>query len=250
MKIVFHYTYLIVALGFIISGYIPNLLVFTSIILVHEMGHYIMAKINKFEVNKIIIYPYGGITKINTKLNERINKELSVAISGIIMQLLFYFIIYILYKNNLLRLYIFNLFKTYNKNILLFNILPIIPLDGSKIINLLLYKLIPFKLANKIMAYISALGVLILFIINYYEFNYTMIMTISILISNINKYYKNINYSFNRFILERYLYHYKYKDNKIIKKINNMYKNKSHIFHINKRYIQEDDYIRRFFLKK
>lgn len=250
MKISFHYTYLIMALGFLLSGYISNLLVFTSIILVHETGHYLMAKINNLEVNKIIIYPYGGITKINNKLNENINKELSVAISGIIMQLLFYLIIYLLYKNNYLREYIFNLFYNYNKSILLFNILPIIPLDGSKILNLILYKFIPFKLSNKIIICISFLVLIILFITNYYELNYTMIMTISILLNNIYKNYKNINYLFNRFILERYLYNYKYKDNRIIKKIDNMYKNKSHIFYINKKYVKEKDYIRAFFLKK
>ena len=44
------------ALGFVISGYITNLLIFTSLILVHEMGHYIMAKVNGFDVIKIIIY--------------------------------------------------------------------------------------------------------------------------------------------------------------------------------------------------
>lgn len=250
MKISFHYTYLIMAIGFILAGYITNLLVFTSIILVHELGHFLAARIYNFEIYKIIIYPYGGLTKINNKVNENINKELSVAISGIIMQLFFYLIVYILYKNNFLREYIFHLFSNYNKNILLFNILPIVPLDGSKILNLILYKFIPLKLSNIMMLYISFFTIIILLIINYYELNYTMLMTISILINSIHKYYKSINYYFNRFILERYLYHYKYKDHKIIKDIKHMYKNKSHIFHINKKYIKEDDYIKRFFLKK
>lgn len=238
------------AIGFILSGYISNLLVFTSIILVHESGHFLMAKSNNFQVDKIIIYPYGGITKINTKLNENINKELSVAISGIIMQILFYIIIYILYKNNYIREYIFNLFYIYNKNILIFNILPIIPLDGSKILKLILYKYIPYKLSNKIMIYISFTLLITLLLINYYELNYTMLMTITILINNIYNNYKAINYLFYRFILERYLYHYKYKDSRIIKKIDNMYKNKNHIFNIHEKYIREEEYIKELFLKK
>ena len=100
MKISFHYTYLIMAIGFILSGYITNLIVFTLIILVHELGHYFIAKLNNFKIDKIIIYPYGGITKINININENINKELSVAIGGILIQLILYLVIYMLYKNN------------------------------------------------------------------------------------------------------------------------------------------------------
>lgn len=250
MKIVFHYTYLIMSIGFILSGYITNLIIFTIIIIVHELGHYLMAKLNKFKIDKIIIYPYGGVTRINTNINENINKELSVAIAGIIMQIILYILIYYLYKYNYIREYIFLLFSKYNRNIMLFNILPIIPLDGSKVLNLLLYKFIPYKTSNIMMILISLLIIIFLVVINYYELNYTMLMTMSILINYIYKYYTNINYLFNRFILERYLYKYKYKDFKIIKKVGNMYKNKSHLFYIDKKYIKEDDYIRRLFLKK
>ena len=53
MKIEFHYTYILIALGFILTGYFPNLLVFTSIIIIHEIGHYTIAKINKLNVEKM-----------------------------------------------------------------------------------------------------------------------------------------------------------------------------------------------------
>ena len=88
MKIEFHYTYIIIALGFILTGYFHNLIIFTSIILIHELGHYTIAKINKLNVEKIIIYPYGGLVKMNNLVNTSINKELQVAISGIILFLI------------------------------------------------------------------------------------------------------------------------------------------------------------------
>ena len=65
MKIEFHYTYIIIAFGFILTGHITNLVIFTLIILIHEMGHYLMALKNNFKVFKITIYPYGGITKLS-----------------------------------------------------------------------------------------------------------------------------------------------------------------------------------------
>ena len=39
-KIEFHYTFIIIALGFVLAGYFSNLIVFTSIIIIHELGHY------------------------------------------------------------------------------------------------------------------------------------------------------------------------------------------------------------------
>jgi len=74
MKIEFHYTFIIIAISFILTGYFSNLIIFTSIILFHEMGHYIIAKINHLNPKKIIIYPYGGITIINNLINTKIVK--------------------------------------------------------------------------------------------------------------------------------------------------------------------------------
>ena len=229
MKIEFHYTFILVALSFILTGYFPNLIIFTSII----------AKLNKFEVEKIIIYPYGGITKMNILLNTKINKELLVAISGLIFQTIYYIIIIILYKNNIIREYIFNLFTIYNKSIFIFNILPIHPLDGSKILNLILSKYLPYKLTCKINIIISIITIILFLTINYYKFNYTTILIILVLVDNIKKYYKTINYNFNKFLLERYLYKINYKNKKTIKKIDNMYKEKYHIIKGKNGYITE-----------
>ena len=111
MKIEFHYTYIIIAIGFILTGFFPNLLIFTSIIIIHELGHFLMAKLNKLNVEKIVIYPYGGIVKMNTLVNTSINKELLVAISGPLFQLTYYIIIYHMYQEGLIREYIYNLYK-------------------------------------------------------------------------------------------------------------------------------------------
>ena len=165
MKFEFHYTYIIIAISFIITGYFSNLLIFTSIIIIHELGHYIIAKTIGLNPTKIIIYPFGGITKMDNPVNTSINKELLVAISGILFQTIYYIIINILYKNYLIREYIFNIYTKYNYSILIFNILPIHPLDGSKILTLLLSKVLPYKTTMKLNVIISILtGLIIIFI--------------------------------------------------------------------------------------
>lgn len=250
MKIKFHYTYLFVAFSFTITGYFSNLLVFTSIIIIHELGHYLIAKLLKLNPQKIIIYPFGGITKMNNLINTKIEKELLVAIAGVIFQTIYYLIILILYKNNIIREYIFNLYKTYHYSILFFNLLPIHPLDGSIVVNLLLSKILPYKKTLILNIIISIITGIIILKINYYHFNYTTILIITIIIDNLIKYYKNINYLFNKFLLERYLYKLVPKKTKNITKVDNMYKDKYHIIKENNHYLTEKQLLNRRFIGK
>jgi len=246
-KLEFHYTYLIMALGFVLTGYFLNLIIFTSIILIHELGHYLIAKINQIKVDKIVIYPYGGITKLEDKINLNINSELMVAISGVMFQTIYFLIIFFLWKNNLIRNYTYNLFYLYHISILNFNLLPIYPLDGSKIINLFLSKYFNFKLSNKLTILISIVALIIIIIINYYNLNYSYIMILSILIQNIYKYYKNLEFIYMKFLLERYLYKINYNKLKIIKNKDKMYKNYYHFFKINNKIISEEKMLKKMF---
>ena len=233
-KIEFHYTFIIIALGFVLAGYFSNLIVFTSIIIIHELGHIITGLHFKYKLDKVIIYPYGGMTKFNTIINTNINKDILVAISGVIVQSIYFILITILYTKGYIREYIYNLFTIYNKSILLFNILPIIPLDGSKIINLILSKYLYYNLSNKLTIIISFITIII----------------ILILMKNIYDFYKNLEYIYNKFILERYLYKITYPKKKIIKNKKKMYKNKSHYFYINNQLLKEDDYLRSIYSKR
>lgn len=247
MKVEFHYTYILIAISFILTGYFSNLLIFTSIIFIHEMGHYLTAKINNLNPEKVTLYPFGGITKLNIPINTKILKELMVAVAGVIFQSIYYLIILFLYKNNVIRTYIFNIFQNYHYSILFFNLLPIHPLDGSKILSLILSKYLPYKLTLKLTIIFSILTTIIIIKTNYYKFNYTTILIITIIVDNIIKYSKNINYYFNKFLLERYLYKYRFSKNKNINKIDNMYKEKYHVIKENNHYLTEKEYLKRRF---
>lgn len=247
MKIKVHYTYILVALSFVLCGYFANLIVFTSIILVHELGHIIMAWINKIKIGKVVIYPYGGILELDIKINTVISKELMIAVGGFLSQTIFYLGIIGCYRLGIVREYIFNLFTEYNYNILFFNMLPIYPLDGSKILRLLLDYLLPYKIVNKLNIIISLIVGLIVVIFNIYQFNYTFIMIGVVIIDRLIKNYQNLDYYFNLFLLERYLYKYNFKKRKIVKKIVGMHKDKYHYFENDGSYATEKQVLRRKF---
>ena len=249
-KVEFHYTFIIVAFGLVITGHFVNLIIFTSLIIIHEMGHIIISKILSYKIDKVIIYPYGGFVKLNTRINTKIENDLLVAISGIIMQSIYFGIIFFLYRNGIVREYIYNLFRLYHHSMIIFNLLPIYPLDGAKILNLILSKYLSFNIVNYITVVVSFITIIIFLISDSYEKNYSLLLVIGILMKNIYEFYYNISYIYNRFIIERYLFNFNYKDKKIIKNKDRMYKNKEHLFNKNGRLISEKEYIKSFLEKK
>lgn len=248
-KIEFHYSFLLVALGLVITGHFCNCIIFTSLILIHEFGHVIAATVFKYKVNQITIYPYGGLTKFDNIINTNIYKDLVVAISGILFQCIYFIIIYILYSNGIIRDYIYHLFVLYHESMLIFNLLPIIPLDGFKILNLLLSKVFNFNFSNYASVFISLFTIIIFLFFNVYDKNYSLILVIGILMKNIYDFYYKINYIYNRFMLERYLYNINYRNYKIINNETKMYRDKSHLIVKNGKIIPEKVFLNNFFSK-
>ena len=245
----FHYSYIIMAFGYVISGYYINLIAITSLLLIHELGHYTAAKLLKFKVLKIVIYPFGGITKIHDLINKDINEEILVATSGVIFQFIFYLIIVYLNHINIIRDYTLNIYTLYNNQIIFFNLMPIYPLDGSKIINLLLSKFFNYNLSNKLTIIISLIGMSLFILTSSYNHNYSYIMVLSVLIIYNYKFIKQLKYIYNKFLLERYLYNISYPKIKIISNGNKMYKNNSHIIKVNNNYITEKKYLSKYYFK-
>lgn len=245
----FHYSYIIMAFGYVISGYYINLIAITSLLLIHELGHYTAAKLLKFKVLKIVIYPFGGITKIHDLINKDINEEILVATSGVIFQFIFYLIIVYLNHINIIRDYTLNIYTLYNNQIIFFNLMPIYPLDGSKIINLLLSKFFNYNLSNKLTIIISLMGMSLFILTSSYNHNYSYIMVLSVLIIYNYKFIKQLKYIYNKFLLERYLYNINYPKIKIINNGNKMYKNNSHIIKVNNNYITEKKYLSKYYFK-
>ena len=171
-----------------------------------------------------------------------INKELLIACGGFISQLLLIFILY-LFRNNL-NIITYNLFISYSIILILFNILPIIPLDGNKIFHLLLEKFFSYHLAYYLNLYISLIILVIFIFINYiYKIDNYFIITF--LIYEVFIYYKNYLYLEKRFLLERYLDDFEYhKIDNNTKSIRDLRKNVLHYFKENNHYIKEKDKIR------
>lgn len=217
-------TYLLLILSFF-SGYYKQISIIFIILIVHELGHFFLMKIYDIKVNKIILYPYGGMIKSNILINTNSLKILIISLGGIISQMILFFIMKVLFEINLLNQNIYNIFIFSNFSIIFFNLLPIYPLDGYKILNSIFELYFSFK-KSLILSLIFNIITLTLFIIYLYKFKINNYIIVIFMFSSLFKYIKEIKYIFNKFYIERILYKIEYKGLISVNKLSNIHKNK------------------------
>lgn len=230
------YTFLLIFLS-LITGLFKEIIVIFILLFFHEIGHFLAAKFFSWNVKKIIFYPFGGLTIFEEKIDKPLKEEFIITIMGPIFQIITYYICYFLYNKYYISDYIFSLIKNYHYGILLFNLLPIIPLDGSKLINIILNKFINFRKSFLLTIYISIV-VLIINLFNIYD-DSSYYLLICFLFYQIFINIKNKNYIYQKFILEKKLYPSKYKKYQKVNNVKGMYRNKKHLFYDKNMYITE-----------
>lgn len=235
---VFVYLFAIVAI--MTASFIPFFII-SFLIVIHELGHFLTAKLLKIDVVKIYLYPLGGISKFNMDQNVSLIKEFLILIMGPVFQVF----AYLLLKKILVRYQ--DIITIYHYGILIFNLLPIYPLDGGKLVNLFLSSVCSFKMSYYLAIFISYLFVIFIGVFNINNLNFNLILVVLFLLFKITKEYKMFQYCYQKFLLERYLKEYNFKDTKIINGLDKFYRNKKHLLKIDDKYMWEDDFLKKLF---
>ena len=231
------FTYLLLILSFF-AGYIREMIIVYIILFIHEFGHFFLMKQYNIKIHNITMYPYGGIIKSDILINTNSRNVILISLGGIISQIILLIIVYFIYKTNIITDTSYNIFLKYNTSIIIFNLLPIYPLDGFKILNSILELFINFKFSIQISLIINIIS-LILFFCYLYDNNINYYIIIIFMIFSLLKYIKNIKYIINKFYIERSIYNIKYNGLKSIDNIDKLYKN--NLNYING--INEKDYL-------
>ena len=134
-------TFIYIILSFI-AGRIGIYLISLLIVVIHEMAHYFMARYFCFEIDKIEILPFGAYLLLKDMHLHDIKEELCVVMAGPATHLFLYYIILFLFNG-----YFEEYLLTFNSFIFIFNMLPIYPMDGHRIISLFLQKVYDIKKA-------------------------------------------------------------------------------------------------------
>ena len=164
-------------------------------IIIHECGHLIMASFLKWEVEEFRMSAIGGFLTFKNDLSKPAAQSFLVAISGIIFNLIFGSILLALNGPPSL---IYTQFA-----IAIFNLLPIAPLDGSKLMQSLLRGIFDYKTvlgitkaANIIFLFIFALGVIALRVEQYF-------IVVVILAVLVGKFQATVPYIYERYKIQK-----------------------------------------------
>ena len=240
----FHLFYFMVMFIAFLTGLFKEFILFNSIIFIHEIGHALAALYYKWNIDKIVIMPFGGITIFNEKLNRSIKEEFVILLFGPIFQIIYYKIFSIFLNSYT--------FMNYHYSLLLFNLLPIYPLDGAKLLNLLFNKILPFKKSHLLILIVSfLLSILTILYIIINKLGLLLFLVVFLLLFKLLEETNKHEMLFNKFLLERYLYSFNFKKYKIIKGNNTkkMFRDYEHIFLNEKKYETEREMLRKRFDK-
>lgn len=227
-------TYFLI-LTFLFTGLIKNIIFIYLIVIIHECGHIFIIKLLGYKIKKVEIYPMGGVTTIDKKINSSLRDELLISIFGLLFQFVLGLFAFFIYQSGVISTRTYELFYSYNRTIFLFNMLPIIPLDGYHFLRSIWECIFPFKLSFYISFIISLVGIGLF--ISYNEiYSLNNYLIISFLVYKIITTYKDFKFSYFRFLMERYLYPIKYKKIKYENK-ENLAKLKKETYH----YFKEKD---------
>lgn len=202
MKVKLHYSLLGILLIFIFSGLYIEILLFFLVIILHECGHITALKLFKQKINTFNITIVGGILDVEYK-DLNILKEMIISLSGVAVNSLI--LIILRYLDNV---YYQDILINYNQLLIVFNLLPIYPLDGYRFFEALLkVRNEPFK-EQKLLNYISMITLTITFSLAVYYFkSISIIVVFSFLV-----YHNILLYSkYTQFVLQKYVRRYNYK---------------------------------------
>lgn len=191
----------------------------------------------KWNVEKVLVLPFGALSIFKEDINRPLKEEFIILILGPLFQIIFVsFYLNFNYSENV---------EVINNALLFFNLMPIYPLDGSKLLNIILNKITSFKKSQLLTIYLSFL--FIIFIVLKTDFNLVLLIALSFTLVKVIEEYMKRHQIFNRFLLERYMKNYDFKNEIIIGSINDMKRDYRHLFKEKNSYITEREKLKKRF---
>ncbi|SDD23763.1 stage IV sporulation protein FB [Paenibacillus sp. UNCCL117] len=153
----FHPLFTLLLILSILTGYAAELLTLFGVVLVHELGHVAAARSLGWRVREVRLLPFGGVAVVEEAPGATAVHELAVALAGPLQNVWMMAVGYGLIWSGLLPPLWGEYFIQANAMIALFNLLPILPLDGGKVMTVLFGLWLPYQRTLQLAAGVSLL---------------------------------------------------------------------------------------------
>ncbi|CAH2716253.1 Stage IV sporulation protein FB [Neobacillus rhizosphaerae] len=197
--------WIIIALS-IATAHFLEVCMLIGIIFIHEMGHAVAASFFSWRIKKITLLPFGGVAEMDEHGNRPLKEETIVVLAGPLQHVWMVALAFILFTLHLIPKDLFLLFISYNAMIFVFNLFPVWPLDGGKLVFLLLSLKNSFPRAHHQTLLISffSLGFFSVIILLAAPLHLNVWFVIAFLFFSLYHEWKQRRFIFMRFLLERY----------------------------------------------
>lgn len=165
--------WLILAAG-LITGHLWEALIAFFIVLIHEWGHAAAAYLFGWKIIKIELLPFGGVAQIDEDVDHPFWQECLVILAGPLQHLLLPILSLSFSALPFWGAAEQHIFISQNAAILLFNLLPIWPLDGGRLLHLILQRCYPFRAAYKKVLSFSFVALCLLSVFVFFLFPYSL----------------------------------------------------------------------------
>lgn len=190
----------------ILTGQFVQVIVFFLVVTLHELGHILAARSFHWRIQSIELLPFGGVAHVEEWGNTTPLSEVVVALSGPLVNVLLYFLGKGLGITGLIPREWAAFFMYSNVLVGGFNLLPIWPLDGGRVLHTVYSLFLPYRQSVLLSIHLSFIGALLLV---FWSIRQPVIhvnglgIAFYLLFSNIMS-YRLIHYQFLRFLLARY----------------------------------------------
>jgi stage IV sporulation protein FB len=190
----------------VVTARFHELMTLLLIIFIHEMGHALMAHFFSWRIKKISILPFGGVAEMDEHGNRPLKEEFLVIAAGPLQHIWLSIFMYVLWTIEIISTSYFSMFMEFNMMILFFNLLPIWPLDGGKLLHLILSRYKPYLQASRFSVVSSFIFLVMFHLISLLlsPFNLNIWVVVIYLYVSLWFEWKQIRFVFMRFLLERY----------------------------------------------
>ncbi|GBF10002.1 MAG: M50 family metallopeptidase [Tepidibacillus sp.] len=145
-KIAINPFFWLVIVGAILTGQFLEIITLFGIVIIHELGHVFAARSYDWKVTEIQLLPFGGVAKVE-QATDSLWQEFIVAIAGPFQNLMMILVAIVFERLHLWSNDWTTFFIQANTWIGLFNLLPISPLDGGKLMKIFFYIFLSFRKA-------------------------------------------------------------------------------------------------------
>lgn len=205
-KVQFSFSFYLVSVLVIVLGYLDRFAILFATILIHEAGHLVMARLLGWKLESLRFFGFGGILTYEGELNKNNKEDLLVSLGGILFNLIFLLLLLSLNVEELAPLHLkkFQYLVFAQKFVILFNLIPLPPLDGSRILSAILCNVFPYKKVIRIIRVLNVVFLAILVLATFWQGFRTYTFLVTFLVFSVRKYQQQTDYLFQRFLLQKH----------------------------------------------